>query len=153
MVSSLVRSVMAAKGLSQREMADLLGVSLDRIKSLTSGRVKKLAPPEARALVEKLHVRGDYIATGQGALFQSEGALQLEQRLGALKETSAATQEIELPGRERTFVRDLLYGMAIRDSSLLSTTIENYVAERRAEYVVQPQRRKRGAADTKSKKT
>ena len=43
---------------------DILGVSLDRVKSLTSGRVAKLKPDEIKALVEDLHVSADWLATG-----------------------------------------------------------------------------------------
>ncbi|HEL3749989.1 TPA: helix-turn-helix transcriptional regulator [Stenotrophomonas maltophilia] len=135
---------MATKGLSQREMADLLGVSLDRIKSLTSGRVKKLAPEETRAMVEKLHVRGDYLATGQGPVFQSEGEIQLEARMGALKQSTTAVKDLELPVREGQFVRDILYGVAVRDSELLAKAIDAYVAERHAEIKGSRQKSHRG---------
>lgn len=137
---------MVSKGLSQREMADLLGVSLDRIKSLTSGRVKKLAPQETRAMVEKLHVRGDYLATGQGPVFQSEGEIQLEARLGALKQSTTAVKDLELPVREGQFVRDILYGVAVRDSALLAEAIDAYVAERCADIKGRRPKSRRGAS-------
>jgi len=121
---------MDAKGLSQRELADVLGVSLDRVKSLTAGRVKKLAPDEAKALVEKLQVRGHYLATGEVPIFQSKGEVELASRLDALGETSRTASALELPPREGEFVRDVLYGVAIKSSALICETIENYVAER-----------------------
>ncbi|MDF9442573.1 XRE family transcriptional regulator [Stenotrophomonas acidaminiphila] len=121
---------MAAKKLSQREMADLLGVSVDRVKSLTSGRVKKLAPQESKALVEKLHVSGNYLATGAGEIFQTPGEVALERRLTVLGETSATARQLEMPMREQELIRDILYGVAMRDSPLLIKVIEGYVAGR-----------------------
>ena len=84
-ISGLVKSIAQAKGLSQKDLAQLLGVSLDRVKSLTSGKVKKLAPEEAKVLVDKLHVRAQHLATGEGPLFMSPQELELERRLGAIK--------------------------------------------------------------------
>lgn len=86
---------MEAKGLSQRELADALGVPLDRVKNITSGRVKKLAPLESRALVEKLHVRGQYLATGEPPIFKSPAELELERRLAAISEATAVAGKVE----------------------------------------------------------
>jgi transcriptional regulator with XRE-family HTH domain len=61
---------MAERGMAQRELASALGVSIDRVKSLTSGRVKKLAPEEIRAFVERLGVRAEYLATGERPVFR-----------------------------------------------------------------------------------
>lgn len=66
----------------------------------------------------------DYILTGTPA------AVRL--RLSALEESTSATTRLALPKREGEFVRDVLYGVAIRDTSLVHETIENYVAERLA---------------------
>lgn len=86
---------MEAKGLSQKELAEALGVTLDRVKNITSGRVKKLAPMESRALVEKLHVRGQYLATGETPIFKSPAELELDRRLSAISEASAAAGTVE----------------------------------------------------------
>jgi transcriptional regulator with XRE-family HTH domain len=86
---------MEAKGFSQRELAETLGVPLDRVKNITSGRVKKLAPAESRALVEKLHVRGQYLATGEPPIFKSPAELELERRLAAISEATAVAGKVE----------------------------------------------------------
>lgn len=66
----------------------------------------------------------DYILTGTTAALRT--------RLNALEETTKAATSIDLPAREGAFVRDVLYGMALKDPALVRETIENYVAERQA---------------------
>jgi transcriptional regulator with XRE-family HTH domain len=84
-IYSLIKAIMAARGLSQRDLAQLLDVSLDRVKSLTAGRVQKLAPAEAKALVQKLQVRGEYLATGEPPIFKRPNEVELERRMEALQ--------------------------------------------------------------------
>ena len=70
MIDKLIREVMAAKGLTQQDLADLIGASLSRVKAITSGRVAKLKPDEIKALIEELHVSADWLATGAGPMFR-----------------------------------------------------------------------------------
>lgn len=86
---------MEAKGLSQKDLAEVLGVTLDRVKSLTSGRVKKLAPDEAKALVEELKVRGEYIATGSPPIFKSPAELELDRRLSAISTATDVARNVQ----------------------------------------------------------
>lgn len=60
---------MSACGLTQRELAAVLGVTVDRVKSLSSGKVQKLTPQESETLVTKLGVRPDWlVGGGQGRM-------------------------------------------------------------------------------------
>ncbi len=126
---------MEAGSFKQSEMAEGLGVSIDRVKSLSSGRVKKLSQDELRLLVEKFHVRPEFLATGEGAVFRSPEEDEVERRLQAIKASTMAVEAVEsLAKRERILIRDILYGMAIKDSDMLEKAIESYVAERAATY-------------------
>lgn len=125
MISSLVKALMAAKGLKQADLVEILGVPIDRVKSLTSGRVQKLSPEETRALVEKLHVSGDWLATGQGVMFQEP---RVTQRLQTIKETTERAATLELPMERRVLVRDVLYGVAMDDVDFLNITIDGFLA-------------------------
>lgn len=95
MVSSLVRAIMAKKGLSQRQLAEELSVPLARIKNITAGRVQKLAPAEVKALVERLHVRGEYLATGVPPIFKSPGEIELDRRLTAIAVSTEVAESVE----------------------------------------------------------
>lgn len=71
MISTLIKQIMKEYGLQQKTLADVLGVGIDRVKSLTSGRVQKLTREESEALIKKLNIRGDWLATGEGRMIQS----------------------------------------------------------------------------------
>ena len=60
---------MVAQGLTQKETADLLNTSLDRIKSLASGRTKNFTLEESQILVKELGVRAEWLITGEGDMF------------------------------------------------------------------------------------
>ncbi len=70
--SGRLRQAAQIKGLKQQELADLLGVKLDRVKSIYSGKVKKLDPGEVLALEEKLHLRPDWLLRNEGPMFKTE---------------------------------------------------------------------------------
>lgn len=94
-ISTLVKNIAKAKGLTQKDLAEVLDVPLDRIKSLTSGKVQKLTQAEAKALVAKLHVRAQHLATGEGPLFMSPQELELERRLGAIATATKAAMKVK----------------------------------------------------------
>lgn len=74
MIFSLIKLVMKECGLTQAALAEVLGVNLDRVKSITSGRAKKLTREESEALVKKLRIRAEWLVTGDGPMFQAVDA-------------------------------------------------------------------------------
>ncbi|HCA5292488.1 TPA: helix-turn-helix transcriptional regulator [Acinetobacter baumannii] len=69
MISTLVKKIMIAQGLTQKEMADLLETSVDRIKSLSSGRTKNFTLEESQILVKVVGIRAEWLITGEGEMF------------------------------------------------------------------------------------
>lgn len=126
MISALLRQVMDAKSLSQRDLMDILGVSLDRVKSLTSGRVAKLKPDEIKALVEDLHVSADWLATGTGPMFrpqQAEDQDAFAQRMQAVSAMGAVVDALPLPEPERARLKVLLTGDPVQDGALIAQAL------------------------------
>lgn len=109
MISSLLKSVMRERRLTQSALAAVMGVGLDRVKSLTSGKVHKLTREEGEALIRKLHVRGDWLATGEGPMFQSEGEQAFTQRLGALGSSAQVAADLGLSASQARLMTELLY--------------------------------------------
>jgi transcriptional regulator with XRE-family HTH domain len=117
---------MDAKSLSQRDLMDILGVSLDRVKSLTSGRVAKLKPDEIKALVEDLHVSADWLATGTGPMFrpqQAEDQDAFAQRMQAVSAMGAVVDALPLPEPERARLKVLLTGDPVQDGALIAQAL------------------------------
>jgi len=71
-ISSLVKEVMQACNLQQKGLAEVLGVSIDRVKSLTSGKVKDFTREEREALVNNLGIHPTWLITQQGPMFSHE---------------------------------------------------------------------------------
>lgn len=133
MLSDQIKQVMRAKGLSQKALAEALGVNLQRVKNLTAGNVHKLNPDEARALVTRLHVRADWLVTGEGAVFQTPQEQELERRQELLRDASKTASTLKLSERHQAFVRDILVGAALKQSDLLRATINGFLAEHATE--------------------
>ena len=71
MVSVLIKKIMERCRLNQRDLADLSGIALQRVKDLSSGRVVDFKTSEINALVSKLHLNAEWLTShGHGPMFQ-----------------------------------------------------------------------------------
>jgi transcriptional regulator with XRE-family HTH domain len=123
-----VRAILSETGLSQAGLADAMGVSHQRIRNMTTGRVQKLHEEETRALVQELHINGQWLATGEGRIRQSSEEIALEERLRQLRETTRRSSELSLAPERQVFVRDILYGVAMNNAALIDATIDGFLA-------------------------
>lgn len=109
MIFLLIKSVMKECGLNQQAMADVLGVPLHRVKSITSGKVQKLTREESEALVRKLNVRPGYLVTGQLPLFQTSGEQAFQTSLDTVARATQQAVAAELtPGQADVYQRVML---------------------------------------------
>lgn len=76
LLSEMLRDIKNALNLTQEQLAAALQVNLDRVKSLTSGKAKKLTREETKALVENLHVNPVWLATGEGEMLKTPETIQ-----------------------------------------------------------------------------
>ena len=123
-ISSLLKQVMAAMALQQKDLAEVLDVPLDRVKSLTSGKVKKLSSDETRRLVQTLNLSAHWLATGEGPMFDAQGGQALGEQLSQLRLCSAAVEEMGLTGEIGNAARDIAYGVAIKSPEVVLGGVE-----------------------------
>lgn len=124
---------MAELSIQQKDLADVLGVPLHRVKSLTSGRVQKLTREEGDALVKKLNVRAGYLLDGQEPMFQGEGDQEYRQaesqdqfitRMQSINATARIVDALPLPEREREGVKLCLTGEPEQDARAISEALQ-----------------------------
>lgn len=118
-----IKLVMKAQGLKQKDLAEVLGVSLDRIKNLTSGRASKLSREEGEALIRKLNVRAEWLATGEGPMFRSDGEQEFQRRLDAVADATQKAQMSGLDADAQTRVQMLLTGLEIGNADLVMAAL------------------------------
>lgn len=136
MISSLLKKVMTEFGLRQVDLAETLGVSIDRVKSLTSGKVKKLTREESQALIKKLDIRGEWLVTGDGEMRQS-AEQEFQDRLHALQGISQNISEMDLPPDVQQAIQGVAYAVSIKDVDLLKSSLSNAtISEPKVEYKV-----------------
>ena len=123
-----IRAILKETGLSQVDLARVMGVEHQRVRNMTAGRVQKLHETEARALVQDLHISGQWLATGEGQIRQSAEEVALEERLRHLRQTTQRSAELALSPDRQAFVRDILYGVAMSDPVLIDATIDGFLA-------------------------
>lgn len=129
MLSTLIKSLMKECGLTQKTLAEVLGASLDRVKGLTSGRVQKLTRDESEALIRKLHVRGDWLATGVGPPLQSPKERELTRRMEAVRNASTKAGLAGLSPDQGRLVQEILYFVEIEDFAGLARHLPSLTAE------------------------
>lgn len=121
MVSELMRRVMKECLLDQKGLADVLGVPLQRVKNLTAGNVKKLTREETESLVRKLSVRGDWLATGEGEMFQEvESQDSFIARQQSIARMNQLINAMPLPAMTRQRLCLLMTGDALQDGPLIA---------------------------------
>lgn len=124
---------MAELNIQQKDLAEVLGVPLHRVKSLTSGRVQKLTREEGDALVKKLNVRAGYLLDGQEPMFQGEGDQEYRQtesqdqfisRMQAINATGRIVDALPLPEREREGLKLCLTGDPVQDGRAIAEALQ-----------------------------
>jgi transcriptional regulator with XRE-family HTH domain len=128
-VSSLIKRILAACELKQAELAKVLGVSLDRIKSLASGKAQKLAANEVKILVEKLHVDPAFLATGEGPVLQDPNERRFEEKIKLIRESTNTATLLEMPDNYQQLVRDILVGTALRHGDMVKESIDLFLID------------------------
>lgn len=119
MISALIKQVMKECGLQQKALAEVLGVDVQRVKNMTAGRVNKLTREESEALIKKLNIRGDWLATGEGPMFQSAGEREFQRRLDELKSATDSARGSALPEDKQRLMQELLFYMGAGDIDAL----------------------------------
>lgn len=122
-LSEKIREIKAALGVTQPRLAEVLGVKLDRVKSLTSGKVDKLSQTEIKAIVEKVHVNPEWLATGEGEMFKPVAEQSFGGELATLEEATDAVTALPLSDDRKSQVRDILFAVASGKTDLLETAL------------------------------
>lgn len=65
-----IKLICDACWLTQAELADCTGISLQRIKDISSGRVDGFKAKDMSSLVEILHLNPEWLTTGYGEIFK-----------------------------------------------------------------------------------
>lgn len=138
MIITLMKQLMADCNLKQKDLANLLGVPVDRVKNLTTGRAKKLTREEGEVLIKQLHIRGDWLATGEGPMFQSESEREMHARLNKISSATAKADLACLDQQQKAQLQEILFAAEMGDASVLQqlltaslsqeeiTLVENY---------------------------
>lgn len=109
MISELMKQLMKAKGLTQKGLAEILGVPLQRVKNLTAGNVQKLTREEGEALIRKLNVSGDWLATGQPPMFRSDTEQRAAVVMDQLGSAAKVAHALGLSAAQGRLVMELLF--------------------------------------------
>jgi hypothetical protein len=95
-LSGRLRRVCELRGWKQKDLAELIGSNLDRVKSLMTGKAKKLDAGELEALVRQ-HVRREYLLQGEPPEFKTDQELALERQLQLLGQASDVVRRLDVP--------------------------------------------------------
>jgi transcriptional regulator with XRE-family HTH domain len=119
-ISKLIKLVMKECGLTQTHVAEVIGCSLSRVKAITSGRVQKLTREESEALVKKLHIRAEWLVTGEGPMFQTPAERDFQRRIDTVSHATARAIEAGLSDGQARLLQSLMLAAETGDSVTLS---------------------------------
>jgi len=128
-ISSLLKQVMRTLGLTQADLAEVLEVSIDRVKSLTSGRVKKLTREESQLLVDKLEIRAEWLITGEGPMLQDDEAQdEFANRMRNISLTHAMIDAMSISQLEKSRAKILVTGDPASDAKIIAEAMASGTA-------------------------
>lgn len=120
MISQLIKKVMQETGLNQVRLAEVIGASLSRVKSITSGRVQKLSREESEALVRKLHVRAEWLVTGEGPMFQTPAEQEFQRRLDTVAKATGQAVKAGLNQAQVDLLQRIMLAAETGDADTLA---------------------------------
>lgn len=124
MISSLLKQVMKKFDLQQVGLAEVMGVSIDRVKSLTSGKVKNLKREESEALIGKLGIRAAWLVTGEEPMLEGdESQDQFIARMRAIEQMSALLKAMPMRELTRQRLGVLMTGDPSSDGPLIAQAL------------------------------
>lgn len=133
MISVLIRQILIECDLKQRELAELLDVPLQRVKRLVGGEAKKLKREEGEALIKKLNIRADWLATGEGPMFQSDNEQELLRRMSELSDATRKANLEALPEDKRLVLQEILFAVEVGDVDTLLRNLQAPIPEEESE--------------------
>jgi hypothetical protein len=130
---TVIRSVLQRCDLSPAALAAKLGVSLERVKSLSVGRSRAFTSTELRAFVEVLRVRPEFLITGRGDVVEVKRAMSArairKARAAGASPTSWSAAAAAMPARYEGLVNEILVGVALADETAVRRAIDSFVAD------------------------
>ena len=109
MLREQIKRICLECGLTQKGLADVIGVRHQRVRDMAAGRVEKLTREEGEALIRKLHVRAEWLATGQPPMLQSDQERRAEEVLGKVGNAAQAASSLGLDMETGRRVSEFLF--------------------------------------------
>mgnify|MGYP003669305228 CR=1 FL=1 len=129
MLSALVKSIMEACNLHQKDLAEVIGASLSRVKSITSGRVKNLKHEEIQALVTKLGINPTWLTTQQGPMFsheiEDETDAEFENRILRINYIRELLGALPIEPSQRERLAAVMTGDPVEDAKVIVSAVES----------------------------
>ena len=126
MIFKLLKQIMVEFNLKQTDLAEVLGASLSRVKSMTSGRVKNLTREESEALVDKLGINANWLVTGEGPMRQDDESQDaFSGRMQAIKRMHALINSMSLRELSRIRLCALMTGEPDQDGACLAKALHD----------------------------
>lgn len=136
MLREQIKRICAECGLTQKALAAVLDRPHQRVRDMAAGRVEKLTREEGEALIRKLNIRADWLATGEGPMFQSEGEQALRQRLDVIGSARDVAVKLGLCDGEGRLLIELLYYVETGDGDGLKKVLARFTELAPAEWLL-----------------
>ena len=119
-ISTLLKELQDACDLRQRDLAEVMGVTIDRVKNIAAGKAKKLTQEEMQRLMTTLNVSAQYLATGQPPMFASKGGAKLAERLTEVRLSTSQVRAVGLQGDMAVYVAQIAQGLMSANAQLVN---------------------------------
>ena len=110
--------------LRQTDLVEVMGSSLSRVKAMTSGRVKNFTQDELANLIDKLEIRAEWLATGNGPMLQDDEAQdEFANRMRNISLTHAMIDAMSIGDVEKSRAKVLATGDPATDAKIIADAL------------------------------
>lgn len=114
-----IKKVIKDSGLKDAEFAMSIGVSIDRIRNLCHGKVKKLQQHEKTALRKIYNVREAWWESDKAPQYLTGNEIEISPTLDSLKASTDAVMSLDISDDMKRQVRDIMFAVAAGKSELI----------------------------------
>jgi len=76
-----IKHIREIYNISQKQLANAINSTIDRVKNIENGRVKKLHPEEITVLSKEFNINPQWLLTGEGEMYNNKGGLNITEKL------------------------------------------------------------------------
>lgn len=121
-----IKKALDVAGQKQEEFALASGISIDRLKNIIAGKIKKLRPDEARNIRSAYNIHELWLLTGRGPIMLSDSDLRIQPSLDDVKAATMESIDFGLSTEDTQILQNFLFYFKRKDTEGMTEFLSSF---------------------------